>query len=240
MNVLINTQMGHFFYLQRNWLFPLLFCILLAMFPEKTMVSLYILYISIFCIFLGHFIRIIVMATSNIIRNGKCGIVAYELFTGGAYHLCRNPLYVGNMLIYFGMFLLYGNLYLLIIGTVLWLYIYHNIIVAEEDYLTKEFNGSYLGFLKDRNRWLINVFNIKKVFVGTKFNIFLGIYKDYNVIATTLLTIIVMGGYKNFLLNNRQIGIYLIESLLYLISVGFIVLCIALFKSKARKKAKAK
>ena len=94
---------------------------------------------------LGQGIRI---ATVGFVPAGTSGRnthgqLAKSLNTTGLYSLVRNPLYVGNCLMYLGIVAYTQHLVLtLIMALVLALY-YERIIAAEEDFLTDKFGDAY-------------------------------------------------------------------------------------------------
>lgn len=68
---------------------------------------------------------------------------AAALNTTGAYSLCRNPLYLGNFLIVFGVLCFFHSLYLLLAYTLLfWIY-YERIILREEAFLLERYGSTY-------------------------------------------------------------------------------------------------
>ncbi|MGR3514433.1 MAG: methyltransferase family protein [Paracoccaceae bacterium] len=70
--------------------------------------------------------------------------IAESLTTTGLYSLCRNPLYVGNCMIYIGL-AFYAQSLLLVAALCLLLALYYErIIMAEEDYLKTRFGQAYL------------------------------------------------------------------------------------------------
>jgi protein-S-isoprenylcysteine O-methyltransferase Ste14 len=78
-------------------------------------------------------------------RNTK-GQVADELNTTGMYSVVRNPLYLGNFIIWFGLSLFVRVWWLsLIVTLIFWLY-YERIIFAEEEYLRNKFGRQYLDW----------------------------------------------------------------------------------------------
>lgn len=75
-------------------------------------------------------------------RNTRSQI-AKSLNTTGLYSLTRNPLYLGNCLMYVGIVGFSQNLVLtLILGLVLWIY-YERIILAEESFLAAKYGEAY-------------------------------------------------------------------------------------------------
>lgn len=68
---------------------------------------------------------------------------ASRLNTTGMYSLCRNPLYVGNFFMHFGVLLFLNSFFVLAVFTLyFWLY-YERIILREEDFLAKKFGDEY-------------------------------------------------------------------------------------------------
>lgn len=111
--------------------------------------------------FVGLGIRILVIAyvpknTSG--RNTK-EQVADTLNTRGLYSIVRNPLYLGNFLMWLGIFLSIGVWWLTImVAFVFWIY-YERIIFAEEEYLRKKFGETFLDWSKRTPCFIPNVRN---------------------------------------------------------------------------------
>ena len=76
-------------------------------------------------------------------RNTKEGQVAEQLNTSGIYSIVRHPLYVGNYLMWLGLFMYVGDVFFVIIASlVFWVY-YERIMFAEEAFLRKKFGPTY-------------------------------------------------------------------------------------------------
>ena len=76
-------------------------------------------------------------------RNTKNGQIAEVLNTSGLYSLVRNPLYLGNSLMYLGIALYTQQIWLVaVLALTLALY-YERIIAAEEDFLHIKFGAPY-------------------------------------------------------------------------------------------------
>lgn len=76
-------------------------------------------------------------------RNTKEGQVAEVLNSSGIYSIVRHPLYLGNYLMWLGLFLYVGDVYFVIIASmVFWVY-YERIMFAEEAFLRKKFGPAY-------------------------------------------------------------------------------------------------
>ena len=107
--------LGRFFFRWRNYLFPLLVLSLYAMrAPQSTIFNSARLeslsdVIAISLVGIGVFVRFLVIGFGRVTRDGKQKSAHAEaLFTKGMFGLSRNPLYLGNILIYMGVFRLHG------------------------------------------------------------------------------------------------------------------------------------
>ncbi len=94
---------------------------------------------------LGEGIRI---ATVGFVPRGTSGRnthgqVAEVLNTSGLYSVVRNPLYLGNCLMYVGLALFSQNLALAVILALVLLPYYERIISAEESFLAEKFGAPY-------------------------------------------------------------------------------------------------
>ena len=75
-------------------------------------------------------------------RNTR-GQIAESLTTTGVYTLTRNPLYLGNCMIYVGLALLSQDLVLTAVMALALALYYERIILAEERFLEAEFGARY-------------------------------------------------------------------------------------------------
>ncbi|WP_038098124.1 methyltransferase family protein [Thioalkalivibrio sp. HK1] len=83
--------------------------------------------------------------------------IADTLNTTGLYSVVRNPLYLGNCLIYLGI-LLFSQKFLITLCICFFLVIYYErIILAEEAFLTRQFKDSYLQWAKKTPAFIPNL-----------------------------------------------------------------------------------
>ena len=75
------------------------------------------------------------------------------LITTGPFALCRNPLYVGNLLLWAGFTLWSGLLWMLPITLGLFIVYYRSIIDWEEALLTERFGDAYRQYVRETPRW---------------------------------------------------------------------------------------
>jgi protein-S-isoprenylcysteine O-methyltransferase Ste14 len=97
---------------------------------------------------LGQALRAYVRGVVPLSTSGQgLQLAARSLNTAGAYRFCRNPLYLGNLLILAGLLALaFGpdrNLLAGAIGLAFFFFEYHFIIRAEEDFLESRFGDVY-------------------------------------------------------------------------------------------------
>lgn len=151
-------QWGNFLFHTRNILFPVLVAALLYFFPPVKMGIIpgdYYLVMGLLIIAAGHALRMLTIGLAYIIRGGKNRrIYAENLVTDGVFAHCRNPLYVGNILIVIGFMFISGNTIGILIGSIGFMAIYRLIVFSEERFLTEKFGQPYLDFCADVPRWL--------------------------------------------------------------------------------------
>jgi protein-S-isoprenylcysteine O-methyltransferase Ste14 len=169
---------GNFFFKYRNQLFIFLYALLLVPSPELITEPVFgpgywkiALWVGLFITTLGVVIRGLTIGLTFIERGGKeLKIHAEALITRGLFTHSRNPLYVGNNLMLFGLGILSNSLIYVLVVVPVFLFIYQCIIYAEEDFLTKKFGQPYLDYCAKVNRWLPNLKGIGKTFSNMQFN----------------------------------------------------------------------
>lgn len=131
---------GQFFFKYRSYT-PTIFLIPLFLYGRPTILTLIIGFII---LLIGESIRFWgVSYAGGETRTTKVG--ASNLVTQGPFAYVRNPLYAGNMLIYFGISVMDNSLfpYLQIIGIVYFYIQYHFIVKDEENFLRGKFKEKY-------------------------------------------------------------------------------------------------
>jgi protein-S-isoprenylcysteine O-methyltransferase Ste14 len=119
-------------------------------------------WISLGVSFLGIFVRALTIGFTPKSTSGRNtnGQVADTLNTKGIYACVRHPLYFGNILMWAGILMYPGDIWLALIGlTFFWLY-YERIMIAEEGFLFKKFGSVYTDwadttpmFIPDFSKW---------------------------------------------------------------------------------------
>ena len=181
-------RLGNFFFRYRNTLFIFLYILLFIpsprIFGPATFGSSYWLWpviIGLIITISGQLIRGATIGLAYIIRGGKNKqIAADDLVTEGIFRHCRNPLYVGNILMLLGVGILSNSLLYVGIIIPIFIFIYQCIVLAEEDFLRKKFGYSFTVYSQKVNRWLPSLSGLHDTFRSMKFNWRRWLLKEYN------------------------------------------------------------
>lgn len=114
---------------------------------------------------------------------------ATELRTRGAYGLSRNPLYVGSLLICFGIFLMHGSLHVVLMGMTACTILFALIVRAEEDALLARFGKSYRAYCASTPRWLPRLSGIRRASEGLPFDVRRAVVSDWPLVLVTAGTL---------------------------------------------------
>ena len=132
----------------------------------------------------GQALRVAVVGYAYIIRGGKNKqVYAEELVTRGFFNHSRNPLYLGNLLILFGLLLLWNAPAAYLIGGTLFLVGYVAIVAAEEEFLRGKFGVQYDAYAARVPRWRIRLRGFRASMEGTAFNWRRVVLKEYGSAA---------------------------------------------------------
>jgi protein-S-isoprenylcysteine O-methyltransferase Ste14 len=175
------TKIGNWVFHYRNFLFPVFYAALFIPSPGLFENMKLALISGSIIIFTGIMIRCITIGLVYIIRGGaKRQIHAESLVTGGIYSVCRNPMYLGNILLIIGFGILANSLLFTLIFSPLFLFLYYSIISAEEDFLLRKFGNEFVNYKNSTNAILPKLGNIRTAFTHQTFNFKKVIYKEYN------------------------------------------------------------
>jgi protein-S-isoprenylcysteine O-methyltransferase Ste14 len=169
---------GNFFFKYRNWIFILFYAALFIpswpLFPKEQFGEYYYVWpiaIGLFITVTGQLIRGLTIGLAYIVRGGKGGKPYAEgLVTEGIFNHCRNPLYVGNILMLLGVGILANSLVYVVIVIPVFLFVYEAIVLAEENFLRGKFGSGYDEYCKKVNRWFPDLRGIGKTFGSMHFN----------------------------------------------------------------------
>lgn len=170
---------------------------------------------------IGLFIRAMTVA---FIREGSSGRElsaprADRLNISGLYSMVRNPLYLGNMIIWFGIVSMLHQWWLS--GLIMLIsYIYHRmIIVAEEGYLASRFGSDYLewrrrtpAFRPDFRRWTPPELPFSGVMI---------LRREYSGLFQVIAAFALM----NMVLHHAVTGVWLLDSVFQNLLIEVSVIC---------------
>lgn len=166
-------------------------------------------------------------------RTGTSGrenfLRAENLNTDGVYSVVRNPLYVGNFIIYNGLVITYANPWALLLFNLYLVGLYTFIILAEEDYLKRTYGGAYKEYMAGTPRVIPN-FRLYRA-PSVPFSFRKMIFKEKNTMFYSLTFYLVFLIYKEYLTHN---GIIEKTSLLVYLALALFALNVILIILKKR------
>ncbi|PSR56164.1 lipid A phosphate methyltransferase [Adhaeribacter arboris] len=142
---------GNWLFRRRGWLPLLLYPLAIALlyfYPEKTYACVTSTLWGAFCLLIslvGLFIRAITVGHTPKGTSGRNTDkqIAECLNHTGIYSVVRHPLYLGNFLMWLGLFLFMGIWWFVVIcALAYWLY-YERIMFAEEEFLRRSYSSAY-------------------------------------------------------------------------------------------------
>jgi len=118
---------------------PIPFIILMVIFAKPTITSLVVGFII---AFFGEFLRLWGVSWAGSETRTTGGVGGSYLIISGPFAYIRNPLYIGNILLYAGIGLMSWALfpYLQVAALIFFTFQYHFIVLEEEGYLIDEFS----------------------------------------------------------------------------------------------------
>lgn len=193
-------RVGNFFFRYRNFLFMFLYALLFLpgwqLFTEKQFGPHYYwipIITGLLVTVTGQAIRGATIGLAYIIRGGKDKkVYAEELVTSGIFNHCRNPLYVGNILMLAGVGILSNSAFFICVMIPLFLFIYQAIVLAEEDFLRRKFGEVFDAYCARVNRWIPNLHGLSDTFRSMRFNWKRYVLKEYNTFHVWLGGIVLL------------------------------------------------
>lgn len=191
---------GNFFFKYRNWLFIVLYLLLFVPSPDLFDSYSWPLTIGLLTTISGQIIRGATIGLAYIVRGGKDGkVYAEDLVTTGIFNHCRNPLYLGNILMLLGVGILANSLLYVVVVIPIFLLIYQSIVLAEENFLRNKFGAQFDDYCKRVSRWLPSLKGISGTFRSMQFHWKRWLIKEYNTqfVWLTGITLILLFKYPH-------------------------------------------
>lgn len=230
------VKAGNFWFHWRNTLFPVAFLLVFVPGPELFASPLVAALLGLAVAGLGQAVRAATIGFKYVIRGGRNRrVYAEDLVTDGLYRQCRNPMYVGNLLILFGVSIASNSWGCALTAIPLFLFIYVAIVAAEEDFLRRKFGAAYDAFCADVPRWLPRVRGLRESVRGLEFRWKRVVLKEYGtplgwIVGISLLAIYNL--HRDGTFDGDWLYVYEFEDLMALAIVGW---AIALYLKRSRK-----
>ncbi len=184
------VRIGDWFFRYRNGAFPLGMLVLVVLFPPAPLASeqlpdLWRPGLGIVLALLGEAFRVWVIGLAYIKRGGMDKkVYAEDLVVSGMFGVCRNPLYVGNALMLFGLLIIHGNPWVIGLGVLYYGFAYTAIVAAEEHFLRAKFGAQYDAYCERVNRFLPAFRHYRESTRGMRFDWRRALAKDYSTTYT--------------------------------------------------------
>lgn len=143
------ARIGQVIFRNRGWI-PVPFLAVPLLVPGQQARHLWI--IGIVMILVGELIRLSGVAAAGTVTRRRSREVQ-RLVNYGAFAWCRNPLYVGNWMVWLGFTVISGVLWFLPVATVIFAVEYYYIVRYEEGVLESIFGQEYLDYQRVTPRW---------------------------------------------------------------------------------------
>ncbi|OOP57388.1 MAG: hypothetical protein AYP45_04055 [Candidatus Brocadia carolinensis] len=178
------VKAGNFFFRYRNALFPLVFAMLFfeGTWPlfDNHVIEMWEMVVGIIIALSGQTLRALTIGLAYIKRGGKKKqVYAETLVQDGIFAHCRNPLYLGNILIILGVGIAGNSRLFVLFGIPFLLFAYLAIIHAEENYLRKKFGQEFEDYCKRVNRIIPDFSGIGNTIKSMKFKWNRLVVKEY-------------------------------------------------------------
>jgi len=145
-----SARIGALLFRNRSWL-PVPFLLVALLAPAHPTVANWLA--GAVLIVIGEWIRLAGVAAAGTVTRRRSRDVQ-RLVTYGIFRWVRNPLYVGNFLIWMGFVVISGVLWFLPIAIVLFAVEYTLIVAYEEGVLESIFGREYLDYKQTTPRWI--------------------------------------------------------------------------------------
>lgn len=145
-----SARIGAALFRNRSWL-PVLFIAVPLLAPGHMSAAAWI--VGAIVIIAGEWVRLAGVAAAGTVTRRRSRTVQ-RLVTYGIFSWVRNPLYVGNLLIWMGFTIISGVYWFLPIALVIFAIEYSLIVRYEEGVLESIFGAEYLAYKQSTPRWI--------------------------------------------------------------------------------------
>lgn len=143
------ARIGEVLFRNRGWI-PVPFLAVPLLVPGVQAPETWL--IGLLMVAVGEFIRLAGVAAAGTVTRRRSRNVQ-RLVDYGAFAWCRNPLYVGNWMVWLGFTVVSGVLWFLPVAALIFAIEYHFIVRYEEGVLESIFGAEYLAYKERTPRW---------------------------------------------------------------------------------------
>jgi protein-S-isoprenylcysteine O-methyltransferase Ste14 len=207
----MHARVGAFLFRYRNALGPVLYLLaLLATHPSyplgRDSLNLLLDVLGILVALLGEALRIVTIGYEYIERGGReRQAYASRLVQGGVFAHCRNPLYLGNILLTLGLALIVHSTAVYLVVLPLVVYAYTAIVAAEEAFLHKTFGAEFEQYCRRVRRWIPSGRGWRTSVAGMRFNWRRVMVKEYNTIFVVLLALVAVKLWSDYQVRGQAV-----------------------------------
>jgi len=239
----MNADLGHFFFRYRNAIGPAVFLVALLVgtpsYPlDRDDLNLVLDLLGVSVALLGQALRIMTIGYEYIERGGRDRkVYASTLVQGGVFAHCRNPLYLGNIMLALGIALVVHSaaFYLIVVPLVGFAYV--SIVAAEEAFLRAKFGDEYLRYCRRVNRWMPRWRGWTQSIAGMHFNWRRVLVKEYNTAFVLVFALTVVKLWSDYRVRGSAVlppGLVLLAALVIWLAAYF---CVRTLKKSGYVKA---
>ncbi len=182
------VRLGDFFYRTRNYVFPLACLLVFLPGPRLVQSDLAAALAGFLVALAGQATRAGTIGLVYIIRGGRNQqVYAEDLVTEGVFGHCRNPMYVGNLLILAGMAITSNCWTTVLVAVPLTAFVYRAIVATEEDFLRRKFGAAFDQYCRNVPRFIPRLDGLQRTFASMRFRWRRVIVKEYGTPTAWIL-----------------------------------------------------
>lgn len=187
------VRMGHLLFRVRDYLFPILFigllCTTWPRFPfNSERVDWWMDLCGLLVAMLGQGCRVLAIGSVSNIRRGGRGrrMVADQLIHTGFFAHTRNPLYLGNLLIFTGLTLIANSYAWYAVALPIVIGMYWALTLAEEDFLARTFGEPYVRYRQTVHRFVPKLSGLQASLRTCHLDWRQIVHKEYGIVCSWL------------------------------------------------------
>lgn len=223
----MTIYLGNFLFRVRNVLFPVGYLFLFVDGPDLVPDVRVAAVLGFLVALAGQSLRALTIGLEYIVRGGRNRqIHAEQLVEGGIFSHCRNPLYVGNLVIILGLAIASNSLLFLALGVPLFALAYWAIVAAEESFLGRKFGEAYDRYCRRVNRFVPRLTGLLHTLTGMRFNFSRLLSAEYGttfIWVATLIAVVLLNLWRSGNYGMDQSDVQALWAFLAIASLGYLV-----------------